>query len=236
MTRQDFCPAGTEEVFYKPWYGTSLYCVCSRLTWTYHSEGYCLRSDDNYRDCMELPALSPVMQAQFNGVRICGTRGGLPFMDVTRVGKDGKCPKGTTACSAKTSAENTVCYPPAEHATSCPITSIDVVSGSEALLRQQQNQTVINLTSQQGLVYSKTDDAMAPTTIRVENKPCMSSETVSSAPNTMALPNELQEGKSCPVEPNTKLTNDERYTRAQNWEMSEADIMKENGVYERLYR
>ena len=30
-TKETFCPQGTEEVIYKPWHGTKLYCVCDHM-------------------------------------------------------------------------------------------------------------------------------------------------------------------------------------------------------------
>lgn len=124
------CPNGTEEFLYKPWYGTKHMCLKWILFWTYW-EGECPKTDD-YDDALNLPALSPVIQAQFNGRRICGSRGGSPFLNVTRVESNGKCPKGTQACGMGVSAENTVCYPPQEHIQKCPITEIDVVTKDAA--------------------------------------------------------------------------------------------------------
>ena len=83
--------------------------------------------------CENVPAQSPVIMTQFKGVRICGKRGGLPFLNVTRVEKNGKCPKGTKACGMLMSAENTVCYPQEEHASSCPITHIDIIEKNDAM-------------------------------------------------------------------------------------------------------
>ena len=67
---------------------------------------------------------------QFKGARICGKRGGLPFVNVTRVDKNGKCPKGTVACGKFQSAENTVCYPFGELRDACPITYFDIMETS----------------------------------------------------------------------------------------------------------
>ena len=41
------------------------------------------------------------------------------------MGADGKCPKGTRACSGKTSTENTVCEAKKE---ACPVTDIKFVT------------------------------------------------------------------------------------------------------------
>ena len=111
------CPQDYEEVFYKPWYGTRHMCACFGLWWEVQ-EGQCpydditdSRGERRSRDCYELPGLSPVIMNKFKGSLICGKRGGQPFLNVTRVEKNGKCPKGTVACGRGQSAENTVCYP-----------------------------------------------------------------------------------------------------------------------------
>lgn len=39
----------------------------------------------------------------------------------------------------------------------------------------------------------------------------------------------------CPLEVNTGLVYDDRYKEFQSWKTSEGNIMRENGVYERLY-
>ena len=43
------------------------------------------------------------------GVKICGRRGGKPFVDVQRPTADGDCPSTTVPCSRATSPENTIC-------------------------------------------------------------------------------------------------------------------------------
>lgn len=49
---------------------------------------------------------------------------------MTRPDEEGNCPAGTEPCSAATSAENTVCYPRAEHQSACPITALSVVDAT----------------------------------------------------------------------------------------------------------
>lgn len=74
---------------------------------------------------LEIPAQGPIRMINTNGFTICGQRGGQPYKNVTRVDPVSKvCPTGTVACSNLTSAENTICYPPALLETSCPITDI----------------------------------------------------------------------------------------------------------------
>ena len=167
-------------------------CVCSSIaysTW-WTKEGVC--NSKNKNDiCYDLPALSPVIQGMFNGVRVCGTRDGKSFMDQTRVGKDGKCPKGTEACVKNASPENTICYPPSDLNQMCPITSIDIVDTLQTQSYEASGYSVIRLNNNQALIYSKNTNMMPPTSIRVEFKPCMGAEKVSAAPGTVSAGNEL---------------------------------------------
>ena len=118
--------------------GTQDYCMCKRTNRKERKVGSCSQSklsinfdyDSDY--CMELPAVAPVLMGSFNGMRVCGTRSGTPFKDVTRLNESGKCPDGTKPCSTKTSPENTLCYPSDELSSSCPITGLDIVSQTEA--------------------------------------------------------------------------------------------------------
>ena len=112
-------------------------------------------------------AVAPIQQAAgANGLRICGKRGGKSFAGVTRPdAATGACPEGTTACAASDSPENAVCYPPAEHATSCPITSLLVVdeAGKDALGDEYASSNGAVLTIEEGvsyLAYSKTVDSL----------------------------------------------------------------------------
>lgn len=157
-------------------------------------------------------------------------------MDQTRVGKDGKCPIGTEACVKNASPENTICYPPFELKQMCPITSIDIVDALQTQSYEVSGYSVIRLNNNQALVYSKNTNSMPPTSMRVEFKPCMAAEKVSAAPGTVSAGNEILKVEECTQEINTKLTIDDRYTATKLWSVSEGDIMKENGVYERLYR
>ena len=66
------CPGDSELIFYKPWLGTKLWCVClyphtnDRLTKYRHYEGECLetRANDYNGECMQLEALQPVLMGQ----------------------------------------------------------------------------------------------------------------------------------------------------------------------------
>lgn len=53
----------------------------------------------------------PFIMRSFEGKLICGKRGGLPFLNVTRPDPESEiCPNGTSPCSNHTSIENTICY------------------------------------------------------------------------------------------------------------------------------
>ena len=172
---------GEEPVFVRAWDGTERGCeteeganAAPRDTW---------KDDGNkLADCTEVPAVAPIRQAAgANGRTICGTRGGESFGDVTRVDPaTSACPEGTAACSASTSPENTVCYPAAEHATSCPITSILVVDirGKAALGAEYTDV----LTIEDGvsyLAYSRTVDSLPLSLTHVgAEAPCRDAEKV----------------------------------------------------------
>ena len=161
------CASDEEPVFTRLWYGTERGCetddsdfVAPRDTWKDNGK--------KLADCTEVLAVAPIRQgAGFpNGQRICGKRGGKSFAQVTRPDAEtGACPSGTSACAASTSPENTVCYPKAEHATSCPITSLLVgdEAGMDALGEEYASPNGGKMTIEEGvsyLAYSKTVDGL----------------------------------------------------------------------------
>lgn len=87
LTRDDTCPSGTEEAIYKLWQGTQTMCLCHRSYMNEHRLGACsstksrLNLDFDSSYCAELAALSPVVQGSFGGYRVCGTRGGLSYIE-----------------------------------------------------------------------------------------------------------------------------------------------------------
>lgn len=102
-----------------------------------------------------------------NGKRFCGKRGGKSYSEVTRVDAGtGECPTDTTPCSDETSPENTVCYPPADHETSCPITEIQVVDQeglagleNQGVVASDEGGLAVIETGALFLAYSKIADA-----------------------------------------------------------------------------
>ena len=152
------CPNDTELVFSRVWYGTRQGCYCdtNSAVWAYDlrqsqrtsniaatrgavTAGYkldrqCtfdeLYNTKNHLTCWNVPGQNAVIQGQFSGRRVCGKRGGLPFSQVVRP-VNNTCPEGTKPCTNRTSPENTVCYPPSEHATKCPINGLNIVDQSQ---------------------------------------------------------------------------------------------------------
>jgi hypothetical protein len=107
VTDEDSCPDGSDLLFYRPWYGTKLWCVCryknkrGEISFVKSYEGDCIEPNDKgYNgECLQLEALQPVMMGSIKDKRVCGYRDGDAFKDVTRPGPDGQCPEGTTPCS-----------------------------------------------------------------------------------------------------------------------------------------
>lgn len=87
----------------------------------------------------------------------------------------------------------------------------------------------------QVIVFSKDEDSLPITTIKVENQPCADPHTNSDSAGTKTLPNEMQRNGECKPEVNTGLVFDDRFDSASNWEMSEAELMRQNGVFDSLY-
>ena len=114
--------AGTEQGCYIPEVDPDLGITIPAQVKTYKS----MLDSKSEMQCEEIvPAHNPVIQSQFKNKYFCAIRGGDPFISVQRpLLETGLCPQGTEACSRSTSAENTVCYPPADHASKCPILKV----------------------------------------------------------------------------------------------------------------
>jgi len=127
---------------------------------------------------------------QIKGARVCGYRDGDAFKDVTRPGSDGKCPTGTAPCNPKSSLENTVCYPPSDLDSVCPITYIDIVTASKG--HKDDDYESVSFTGDKQIIFSKSVDSLPITTIRLENEPCAEGWKTSDGSGTIPLPNEVQ--------------------------------------------
>jgi len=125
-------------------------------------------NNDDPNACESIPANEPIMQTQFHGKYFCGRKRGDSFENVTRPNLNGECPPNTSACSEKTSPENTVCY---SNDADCPITSIEFTKSPPSNSAYTVMKTGVDGIS---LVYSKTQANSLPITMtRVEDKPCL---------------------------------------------------------------
>ena len=93
--------------------------------------------------CYDVPALPPVIEGQFFNKRVCGQRGGLPFVDTIRPNRNNTCPEGTSPCSTNTTTQHTVCYPPGQFNQSCPITDFNIVDDSQVNVYRNLGYTLV---------------------------------------------------------------------------------------------
>lgn len=133
------------------------------------------------KNCKEIPANEAVNQTSFYGKYICGVRGGDPFSTVVRPdSKFDRCPIGTQRCSKSTSLEHTVCYPPDEMDTKCPITDLKIVQNKDLRSYPKSSYKRRTFNSTSTLVYSKTKGDNLPIgTTKVEHRPCAKPNQVS---------------------------------------------------------
>ena len=149
---------------------------------------------------------------QFLGKRVCGTFGGDPFVNVTRPDASTmECPSGTTPCLATTIANETVCYPPDDLSSKCPITDIAIVDNTALSDYEDSGYTVRSFNDTTSLVFSKGVPQLPPTTIKVEQEPCMDALRQSSSPGEQFYRPEMMRS-GCPTEKNTGLVYDPRFS------------------------
>ena len=75
----------------------------------FHLDVYCTYNQTRY-GCREFRSHPPVIMSTINEKMICGTEGGIPFLNATRPDMDNKCPDGFAPCSDKSEARDTICY------------------------------------------------------------------------------------------------------------------------------
>lgn len=166
----------------------------------------------NEAGCRNVQPWPLIWQSQFFGKRVCGTYGGDAFINVTRPDASTmECPKGTQACQSNTVANETLCYAPEDLALKCPITDIQIVESSAVSGYIAIGYTAKAFNETSSLVYSKTVPQLPPTTIRVEQEPCMDAFEQSNSPGELFyLPEMMRSG--CTEEVNTGLVYDSRFT------------------------
>ena len=120
---------GMESIFERVWRGTKK--GCNNYYGVIPYDQWRSNDDDDY--CDVIYPISPMSQLKFYGKFFCGATGGRNFAEVKRVlPETDRCPDGTEPCSTNTSPSNTVCYPPEDHPTSCPITDIKIIDEDRA--------------------------------------------------------------------------------------------------------
>ena len=149
---------------------------------------------------------------QFLGKRVCGTIGGDPFVNVTRPDASTlECPSGTTPCLATTIANETVCYPPDDLSSKCPITDIVIIDNTALSDYEDIGYSVRIFNDTASLVFSKSVAQLPPTTIKVEREPCMDALQQSSSPGERFYRPEMMRS-GCTTEKNTGLVYDPRFS------------------------
>ena len=100
--------------------------------------------------------------ADIDGFKICGKRGGKPFVDAIRPNSEGACPSNTVKCSPFTSLENTICTEDVDLG-DCPVTYLRLLKPNQEV----QDVIVDNVdpvsfieTPEFKLVYSKGFDSL----------------------------------------------------------------------------
>ena len=223
VTDEWTCDESTQlEVFTRPWYGTVMACDCldSCSTSEYVGDTWCFEmlldescdSDKIKGGCFNNEPYPLIWQNQFLGKRVCGTLGGDPFLNVTRPDASTlACPSGTKPCLDTTIANETVCYPPDDLASKCPITDIMLVDASAVGSYEDLGYTSRTFNETASLVFSRTVPQLPPTTIKVEQEPCMDALQQSSSPGEQYyLPELMKNG--CTTEANTGLVYDPRFS------------------------
>ena len=77
-------------------------------------------------------------------------------MNATRVDNETlQCPTGTTPCSNATSPDNTLCYPPNELTSSCPITEIKF-DFQKNLVSYQGDYKKMAISADRSVIFTKT--------------------------------------------------------------------------------
>ena len=76
---------------------------------------------------MAHPAVQMNALPLYGKTLICGKSTGIPFKDISRVGKDDKCPQGLRACNPQASLENTICVPEYNEMILCPINELQIL-------------------------------------------------------------------------------------------------------------
>ena len=150
---------------------------------------------------------------------------------MTRPDEEGNCPAGTEPCSAATSAENTVCYPRAEHQSACPITALSVVdaTGKDGL---SSDYTTVLVSGDETagdavyLAYSKAADSLPVSLTFVgSGQPCRDTNKLLPSEQPWYPLENGREAEDCPAD-----DRDTRFVQAATLQASLQDVETASGV------
>lgn len=150
---------------------------------------------------------------------------------MTRPDEEGNCPAGTEPCSAATSAENTVCYPRADHQSACPITALSVVdaTGKDGL---SSDYTTVLVSGDETagdavyLAYSKAADSLPVSLTFVgSGQPCRDTNKLLPSEQPWYPLENGREAEECPAD-----DRDTRFVQAATLQASLQDVETASGV------
>lgn len=146
------------------------------------------------------------------GYYICGKKDGKSFVSVDRPDMENTCPGLTEPCSNSTSPENTVCYPPEDHKTECPVTeAFFVFNDADETYYRNRGYEIESGMSPAVLVYSRETDARPITSTKVEVHPCILPEQEQTPQASVYYKLENEKQDSCSYDENTNKRFDDRY-------------------------
>jgi len=226
------CPAGLEPLWSRTWPGLNEGCVIYSGTTNQTVVDLETAKTNNLTCDIPIPKQGPVLMDRLNatgyGFEFCGLRGGLPFMNVTRVDpKTMLCPNGTEPCSNYTSVENTICYPPDQHNSSCPLTDILISSNATEVSEMMASGLWLkkpNLIDRKWYtLYSYKVDKMPVTWTTLTDNPCSHANEVSIPSAASFYPLEAKPS-NCTFDSLSNSTYDRRYEKNPYFSISEAKL------------
>lgn len=184
------CGDGYEPLFTRIWFGTKASCDCLTVTgmvnattvtdWSlkFVTDAVCT-SEQTTAGCSNVTAWPAMYQNIFKASILsvdsdfifCGKLGGTPFQNVTRPNIGGECPTGTSPCIPYTKVDEMLCYPDADHATSCAITEITFILPEEKTDEKYSNYTMVDIDDTHVLIYSKSITGLPLTSLQVQAEP-----------------------------------------------------------------
>lgn len=225
------CPQGYEPLWARTWPGLSEGCLINFNKPDQMVVDRAFATTNNLTCDIPIAKQGPILMDNFvatgglYGFEFCAKRGGLPFMNVTRVEPETLlCPNGTEPCSNFTSPENTICYPPENITTSCPLTDIlitpNVTEVAELVGTGLWTAKPKAVDNKWYTLSSTKVDKMPITWTTLDYNPCRNSNQVSTAPQASFYPLEVVPA-NCTLDPVSNSTFDDRFVLNPHFQVSE---------------